>query len=219
MKTVYVLTARGDETIQFYVGCTSDITRRYKEHSTNSRNPNHSEYNTYKYRFIRDLDSWGVHWTLDVLTTDIEVDEKTDEYSWIIKIARENEIKDHIFYDDKPLTNMKAGDFLEEMLADRQLSGSPKEVKKWLTKRKNKIDYNRGLPGRNAALFASVADETQERNRQERLTQIKKHKREIKRLEGVIENWKIIGFDYDRQEDAIIEEKAAMAELTKRNKK
>ena len=216
-KSVYVLNTNGP-VIQFYVGCTSDTNRRFSEHRNNSRNPNHAEYNTNKYKFIRELDAMNLSWSLTILTDEIMVDEKTDEYSWILKIARENESND-ISFDGNPLTNMKAGDFLDEMLADKSLSTDPQSVKKWLTKHKNDINYTRDILGRNRELFASVNVEAQERNRQERLKEIKSKDREIKRLKGVIENWEILGFDYAGQELSLaktIEERAKLVQINER---
>jgi|TARA_R110000851_G_scaffold281128_1_gene434540 hypothetical protein len=187
-KSVYVLTAR-DPDIKFYVGCTSDITRRASEHKNNAVNQNHKEYNTYKYRFIRELNDNNVVWDLSVLSTEIEVDETTDEYSWILKIARENEIKDHLFYDDTPLTNMKAGDFLEEMLKDKELSGDPQSVKNWITTREQKAssyERNSNRPTRILDLYDEANKQVKIRQAEEDIRIEKKIKRLEKQLAEII---------------------------------
>ena len=187
-KSVYVLTAR-DPDIKFYVGCTSDPTRRLNEHKTNAVNINHPEYNTYKYRFIRELNDNYVKWDMTVLSTELEVDETTDEYSWILKIARENKIKDHRFYDDNLLTNMKAGDFLEEMLKDKELSGDPQSVKKWITTREQKATSYERNPNRPPAI-TDLYDEANRnvaiRKQEEEIKVEKKIKRLEKQLAEII---------------------------------
>jgi len=192
-KSVYVLTAR-DPDIKFYVGCTSDITRRASEHKNNAVNPNHKEYNTYKYRFIRELNDNNIVWDLSVLSTEIEVDETTDEYSWILKIARENEIKDHRFYDDTPLTNMKAGDFLEEMLKDKELSGDPQSVKNWITTREQKATSYERNPNRPPAI-TDLYDDANKNAQIRRDEEDRKVEKKIKRLEKQLAEIIKLGLD------------------------
>ena len=111
----------GDEPVIFYVGHTNNVERRRSEHRNNPFNPNHAEYMTHKYQWCRALRDMGMDYDLVVIVDDIGTDEDS-EYAWIIKIARDNEDKGRTFYDDLPLTNMKAGDFLSEILADRSIS-------------------------------------------------------------------------------------------------
>lgn len=116
MQTLYTLAfLAGDEPVVFYVGHTNDVERRRGEHTRNPLNPKHAEYDTYKYRWCRDLISAGIEYTL---TPILEIDSDDDsEYEWILKFARDNEQRGIEFYDGYPLTNMKAGDFLTEILA------------------------------------------------------------------------------------------------------
>jgi len=107
--------------VVFYVGCTNDVARRTQEHARNPFNTNHAEYNTYKYKFCRDLTELGYPYYLEVLSGEEDITDEADEYSWILKFARYNEDNAIAFYDHMPLTNMKAGDFLEEMLRDRNV--------------------------------------------------------------------------------------------------
>ena len=104
----------GDDTAVFYVGCTNDVARREKEHRTNPFNPNHNEYNTFKYQFIRQLAAVGMDFAF---TTLHEIEEEQDaEYEWVLAFARQNQAAGRSFIDGHPLTNMKAGDFLSEIL-------------------------------------------------------------------------------------------------------
>jgi hypothetical protein len=155
----------------------------------NAVNTNHKEYNTYKYRFIRELNDNNVVWDLTVLSTEIEVDEKTDEYSWILTIARENEMNDNLFYDDTPLTNMKAGDFLEEMLKDKELSGDPQSVKNWITTREQKAssyERNSNRPTRILDLYDEANKQVKIRQAEEDIRIEKKIKRLEKQLAEII---------------------------------
>lgn len=105
----------------FYVGCTTDLVRRSQEHARNPFISTHAEYNTYKYRFCRDLADLDIRYHLQVLVREEEITDDSDEYTWILKFARHNEDNAIRFYDDLPLTNMKAGDFLDEMIRDRSV--------------------------------------------------------------------------------------------------
>ena len=123
MKTVYTLAfqVEREDPMIFYVGTTNNFKRRQQEHRTNSINPQHSEYDTYKYQWIRSLEQLGIPYTMTQIVDVAETDEDS-EYEWILRIARDNESKNIAFYENLPLTNMKAGDFLTEMLADRTVS-------------------------------------------------------------------------------------------------
>jgi len=95
----------------FYVGRTNDPKRRLQEHKLSVKNPEHTEY---KYQWARSLEEIGLGWDL-VVITEIEDDEDS-EYEWVLKFARDNQTKNITFFDDLPLTNMKAGDFLTELI-------------------------------------------------------------------------------------------------------
>jgi len=98
--------------VVFYVGRTNDPKRRLQEHRQSVKNLEHTEY---KYQWARNLESIGVAWDL-VVIDEIEDDEDS-EYAWVLKFARDNQEKGITFIDDLPLTNMKAGDFLSEMIS------------------------------------------------------------------------------------------------------
>ena len=117
MNTLYTLAfLADDEPVVFYVGHTNDIERRRREHYKNPLNPEHAEYDTYKYRWCRDLLAAGIEYTLTPIH-EIETDDES-EYEWILKFARDNQRRGISFYDGYPLTNMKRGDFLEEMIKE-----------------------------------------------------------------------------------------------------
>ena len=104
-----------DEPIIFYVGHTNDVERRTREHANNPFNPNHSEYNTMKYRWCRQLFESRISYDLFVIREDPEEDEDS-EYAVILDVARDNQERGITFFDGLPLTNMKAADFIGEML-------------------------------------------------------------------------------------------------------
>jgi hypothetical protein len=104
-----------DEPIIFYVGHTNDVERRTREHANNPFNPNHGEYNTMKYRWCRQLRESQMSYDLFVIREDPEEDEDS-EYAVILDVARDNQEREITFFDGLPLTNMKAGDFISEML-------------------------------------------------------------------------------------------------------
>jgi hypothetical protein len=114
--TLYTLAFDAAEgPVVFYVGHTNNIQRRRAEHVNNAFNKNHPEYDTYKYRWCRELDALDIPY---VLTPAHEIEDDEDsEYAWILKIARFNLEQGINFIDGYPLTNMKAGDFLTELIA------------------------------------------------------------------------------------------------------
>lgn len=143
IKSVYVLQIAVDDPIVFYVGCTNDINRRAREHELNSHNPEHPEYYTYKYQTIRDIEAAGLTWEMQVEVLSAEIDEDS-EYWWVLTKARENQAKNIKFIDDLPLTNMKAGDFLHEMLQDKSIC-SVQDVQAFTERRRQQRvqDYQR----------------------------------------------------------------------------
>jgi len=114
--TLYTLAFDAAEgPVVFYVGHTNNIQRRRAEHLNNPFNSNHLEYDTYKYRWCRDLDALDIPY---VLTPAHEIEDDEDsEYAWILKFARFNLQQGISFIDGYPLTNMRAGDFLTELIA------------------------------------------------------------------------------------------------------
>lgn len=129
--SLYILTTgTGSDTAPFYVGCTNDPGRRESEHRTNPFNPNHNEYNTYKYQFIRQLREQGQAFAFVTLHT-IE-DDRDSEYEWILNFARANRTAGRTFIDGHPLTNMKAGDFLSEILNRPEIRTST-DIKRYRT--------------------------------------------------------------------------------------
>lgn len=127
-KSIYCLCYDTDTTsIIFYVGCTDNVKRRTNEHNKNPFNKNHSEYDTYKYQWCRQLREQGIDYRLEVLVNQADVNDENDEYEWILKFARYNQENQIEFIDHQPLTNMKAGDFFEEMIRDRTVN-TAKEI-------------------------------------------------------------------------------------------
>tara|TARA_R110000868_G_scaffold3740_2_gene23119 strand:+ start:1626 stop:2330 length:705 start_codon:yes stop_codon:yes gene_type:complete len=97
--------------VVFYVGRTNDPERRLKEHRLAVKNLEHTEY---KYQWARQLEAIGLTWDLVVID---EIDDDEDsEYAWVLRFARDNQSRSISFIDDLPLTNMKAGDFITEMI-------------------------------------------------------------------------------------------------------
>ena len=116
-----------DEEIVYYIGHTNNVERRRNEHHTNPFNPNHAEYNTDKYKWSRHLKEIGQESRLVVLVEEIVADEDS-EYEYILSHARMNRLKGITFYENMPLANMKAGDFLHEIL-NRPDIGTRQEIK------------------------------------------------------------------------------------------
>jgi len=142
-STLYVLAFEADdEPIVFYVGHTNDVERRRSEHMNNPLNPNHSEYTTYKYQWARSLIEMGIEYKLIPLHK-IETDDDT-EYEWILKFARRNADANIAFYDGYPLTNMKAGDFLTEIIDKRDIT-TAEQITRYRTQRS--ISYLRDGTG------------------------------------------------------------------------
>lgn len=119
-KTVYGLFFEDSESnlYIFYVGCTNNVERRRREHEVRAFNAAHAEYDTYKYQFCRLLRQQGLEYRMEVLAPEAEISDRSDEYSWILLFADHNRRAGIEYYDGYPLTNMKAGDFLAEMLRE-----------------------------------------------------------------------------------------------------
>jgi hypothetical protein len=99
--------------VVFYVGRTNAPKRREAEHRYAVKDLTNQEY---KYQWCRELEAVGLTWSLIVIS-EIENDEES-EYAWVLKFARDNRDNGIEFIDNLPLTNMKRGDFFEEMMRD-----------------------------------------------------------------------------------------------------
>jgi predicted GIY-YIG superfamily endonuclease len=177
--TLYTLVFEADEPVVFYVGHTNNTDRRWREHITNAFNENHAEYDTYKYRWIRGMKEVGIECSMVVLH-EIEDDDDT-EYEWILKFARANERKDIKFYDGYPLTNMKAGDLLEEIIDllyvnTKQDIGTYRKAKQHtITYTKNNGQTETGFTVKGRAIIAEL-------QRQADASRAERHRQTIKRI-------------------------------------
>lgn len=98
-----------DQTRIFYVGRTNDQKRRLTEHRADAKNLQCQEY---KYQWCRDI---GDIWSMEIVAP---VTADYDEYSAILDFARHNQQQGITYIDGLPLTNMRAGDFWTEIVAD-----------------------------------------------------------------------------------------------------
>jgi hypothetical protein len=84
---------------------------------------------------------------------------------------------------------MKAGDFLEEMLKDKELSGDPQSVKNWITTREQKAssyERNSNRPTRILDLYDEANKQVKIRQAEEDIRIEKKIKRLEKQLAEII---------------------------------
>lgn len=132
----------GDEPVVFYVGHTNDMRRRLTEHRSAVKDLANQEY---KYQWIRGLESAGIKWTM-TRVVEIESDEDS-EYEWILQFARDNHRRGIAFYNDLPLTNMRAGDFYWEII-DREDIVTRDEIREYRIRREQErsVDYKRVRP-------------------------------------------------------------------------
>lgn len=181
MTTLYTLffEAEPDHPVVFYVGHTNDVDRRWSEHITNAFNKNHSEYETYKYRWIRSLRDLGIECQMDVLH-EISTDDDT-EYEWILKIARMNLRQGIEFYDGYPLTNMKAGDLLEELINCKYVT-TKEDITKYRQAKRHTVTYIRD--DGTQALSYTVKGQAiiNELHRQADASRAKRHRDTIKQI-------------------------------------
>lgn len=181
MTTLYTLffEAEPGTPVVFYVGHTNDVDRRWTEHITNAFNPRHSEYDTYKYRWIRSLRDVGIECQMDVLH-DIATDDDT-EYEWILKFARANERLGIEFYDGYPLTNMKAGDLLEELL-DKEYVQTKQDITKYREAKKYTVTYTRDDGKQAESYTVKGAAIINELHRQADASRAQRHRETIKKI-------------------------------------
>lgn len=196
-STLYVLAFEADdEPIVFYVGHTNDIERRRQEHLNNPLNPNHAEYNTYKYQWARSLLEMGIEYKLIPLHK-IETDDDT-EYEWILKFARRNADAGISFYDGYPLTNMKAGDFLTEIINRKDIT-TASDITKYRTQRS--ISYLRDGNGELTPIGKKIVADLQVYAEKVRLENAEKAKKKMAR-----ENAQLIQLqDHSRKTKLIME--------------
>lgn len=135
-KSVYGLTFTHPSTgpVVFYVGCTNNIHRRDLEHKRNPFDVKNAEYSTDKYEFCRFLRSQGMEYFLQVLAPAEEITDSADEYAWVLKVADHNRDNGIQFPGGNPLTNMRAGDFLSEMIAQRAVR-TPEQIRTYIQQR------------------------------------------------------------------------------------
>lgn len=165
---LYVLAVDADpEPIVFYVGHTNNPKRREIEHRSCAKDPANTEY---KYRCCRALTEEGLNWNFIVIG-EIEDDEDS-EYEQILKFARKNKELGITFFDDLPLTNMKAGDLLGEMLTnDVRTRDEIKVYRQIYETSKKAITYERVKP---TAKAQAIIDKTLEQAQQSQLENAKK---------------------------------------------
>jgi len=182
MDTVYTLAYMDSgEPIVFYVGHTNNIERRRREHAVNPLNPEHAEYDTYKYRFCRGLLEAGIEYAL---TPIVEIETQLDsEYEWILKFARDNEQRGIRFFDGYPLTNMKAGDFLEDLIKETDITTAD-QIRHWRAERRarEQFDYERDGNAEQSETAQELIKLFKLQGEDLRLERYKKEARELKRL-------------------------------------
>ena len=171
--------------VVFYVGHTNDPKRRETEHRGAAKNLDNQEY---KYQTCRMLDEAGVRWYFEVVG---EIDDDEDsEYEWVLKYARVNQDQGMTFIDNLPLTNMRRGDFLEEILMDRTIN-TASEIGEYRQQRKNRVtSYNQGTP-LSQQLVAGLNDKVE-------LDRIQRHEQRLKAIQRE-QNYQAMIADPERQ--------------------
>lgn len=149
------------EPVVFYVGHTNDPKRRETEHRSAARDPRNTEY---KYQWCRELAAVGIAWQF-IVVGEIEDDEDS-EYEWVLRFARRNQDLGLSFIDGLPLTNMKAGDFLDEILADRTIA-TREEIREYRQQREQAVSYQRVQPTEKAQAIIDQELIAAEQNRLE----------------------------------------------------
>jgi len=178
-KSVYVLIADNNsnqDPYVFYVGCTNDVKEREAAHRRAAFDPKHREYNTYKYQWVRQLALEGYDFTFQVVEENC-VSDDADEYSYVLRCAEINCFAGISFFDGLPLTNMKAGDFLNEML-QRNIR-TPKDIRTFIKKREQERTASRVSSYlRNAAFVVQRPGKTTE----EVLEDLKEHSVSVRNM-------------------------------------
>lgn len=128
--TLSFLNAEG-EPIVFYVGRTGDSVSRLKKHQYLASKEDDM---TDKYRFIRQLEEEDIPWTLTVIAENIQ-DESESEFEYVLLFARHNVRHGISFFDGSPLTNLKNGDILMEVIDDLTVVTNS-DIKKYRARKK-----------------------------------------------------------------------------------
>jgi hypothetical protein len=116
---------------------------------------------------------------MDVLH-EISTDDDT-EYEWILKIARMNERLGIEFYDGYPLTNMKAGDLLEELVGCKYVT-TKEDITKYREARRNTVTYTRS-DGKQAQSYTTKGQAIiAELHRQADTARAERHRQTIKKI-------------------------------------
>ena len=185
LYTLKFESVQGD--VVFYVGHTNDPRRRETEHKSAAKNTDNQEY---KYQTCRMLDKAEVRWYFEVVG-EIDNDEDT-EYEWVLKYARVNQDMGMTFIDDLPLTNMRRGDFLEEILADKTIS-TASDIKQYRQDRKNRVSsyMGSGIGANSSRVITKLNDEV-EANR------IQRHEQRLKAIQRE-QNYQAMITDPERQ--------------------
>jgi predicted GIY-YIG superfamily endonuclease len=128
----------GDRKITYYIGRTGDVKRREREHRLAVKD---TQEQTDKYRWSRQLEQSGIEWKMEVLSDMVE-DNLESEYEWVLRAARNNRHDNIKFYNELPLTNLRRGDFLEEMLAEPTVN-TAEQIRDWIAIRelRKQVEY------------------------------------------------------------------------------
>ena len=122
----------------FYVGRTNNPKRRLAEHRSAVKNTENREY---KYQLMR-MPEVADCWEMTVLPADITPD--YDEYSVVLEMARYNRANDIEWVAGLPLTNMRAGDFWDEIVKNPAVATITRSgYRKYRERRQQEISYQR----------------------------------------------------------------------------
>lgn len=125
MRYIYSLKNPENNEIK-YIGQTDNIRRRFNDHLRKSLNPNDSEYETYKSRWIRKLLNEGVNPVLDIIEEcdTIEISNNREKF-WIEKMTEMgvkltnsyvNDVTEFSEETKKKMSSAKKGKKLEEII-------------------------------------------------------------------------------------------------------
>ena len=86
---IYKIVCKDESVTKCYVGSTSDINKRRRDHKTCCNNPNNRKHNQYKYQFIRENGGWD-NFTLKKIKT-VHYDDKSEllnkERRWVERLG------------------------------------------------------------------------------------------------------------------------------------